>query len=300
MKMVTLSALVIVSTFSMPIANAQEAPSIQTAAVAKIESHEPTFWQMFTNTPADLMDWWGLTFSRENAPQLIGTLGLTAAMIPTDYSTWMAVYRPTQDSASLTKFFKGAELWSSGLFQITSSALFLAWGATGNTRALRTAYEIGESVLSSGVVVQLLKRATGRESPRGSLVRGGQWRSYPGESTYTSTLRNYDAMPSGHLSSAFVIFQVIENNYPEQHWISYAGYPLMGVFALGCVGDNIHWFSDFPIAFALGYSFAKIVTYRYHPELKVADQKSNPYLPNFTMGFHEESDRPLLVANWHW
>jgi hypothetical protein len=274
--------------------NVQAEPSPTSA------SHDPTFLNMFTNIPDDLKDWWGITFSRENAPALAGTLGLTAAMIPTDYATWMAVYRPTQDNPSLYNFFKGAELWSSGLFQVTSSAIFLAWGATGNTRAMRTAWEIGESVLSSGVVVQLMKRATGRESPRSSLTRGGKWSSYPGEKPYTSSLRDYDAMPSGHMSSAFVIFQVIERNYPDQPWISYVGYPVMGIFALGCVGNNIHWFSDFPIAFALGYSFSKVVAYRYHPELKVADERNHPYRPNFTLGFSELSEEPLLMAHWRW
>jgi PAP2 superfamily len=261
------------------------------------KSYDPTFWNIFTNLPADMVDWWGLTFSRENAPQLAGVLGMTAAMIPADYETWMAVYRPTQANPTLSSLFIHGETWSSGLFQVSASAIFLAWGITGNKRALRTAFEIGETVLSSGIVVQVMKRATGRESPKGSLQRGGRWTGYPGEKVYQNSLRDYDAMPSGHLSSAFVIFQTIALNYPDQPWISWVGYPLMGFFAVSCVGNNIHWFSDFPIAIALGYSFAKISAYRYHPELRTA-AKENPYLPSMTVGYHEASDNPLLVAKW--
>lgn len=227
------------------------------------ESQGPTFKSMLFNIPSDLGEWGRITFSNENAPQLVGVLGLTVGLLPVDYEAWHMVYTSAENKPGYKKFYQDAELLSSGIFQIGSSAVFVTWGLAGNSKAMRTAFEIGETVLASGVIVQIMKRVTGRESPNRHKRNDHEWHGYPGEKKYRENIREYDAMPSGHISSAFAVFRVIELNYPEQKWISYVGYPMMGVMTLACVGTNIHWWSDFPIAFALGNSFAKIVHRRY-------------------------------------
>lgn len=263
------------------------------AQVEEIE--KPKFLSIFTNTPGDLKDWYNGTFSQENLPNLLGVLGLTAVLVPTDYQTWQAVAKPVSESRDAQNFFKNTEQLSAGIFQLGAGLTFLTWGFSGNNKALRTAYQIGETVLSSGIIVQLMKRATGRESPRSSLQRGGRWRGYPGENRYRSELRDYDAMPSGHMSSAFATYIVIQENYPDQEWIPYVGYPLMGIMVLGCVGTNIHWFSDMPIAFALAYSFGKTVTKRNHPQ---ASETTSAWDPHIGVTLNDTADTPLVTAHW--
>jgi hypothetical protein len=265
----------------------------------------PRFWDIFTNLPEDMVLWWQGTFSKENIPELAGVLGATAVMIPSDYETWQAVYHPAQEHGNLYAFFRAGDEISGGIFQVGLSAIFLSWGIFGNHRALRTAYQIAESVLSSGIVVQVMKRATGRESPRSSLAQGGYWNGYPGEQVYQSRLRDFDAMPSGHLSSAFVVFEVVRRNYPEQTWMPWVGYPTMAIFALSCVGDNIHWFSDFPIAIALAYSFARIVTDRnQRGHTDIAAGRPPPPIgtrwndPLVSLGQSRLTGEPLLTAGW--
>lgn len=263
---------------------------------AQEEKKDPTFKSMIVNIPNDLGDWWKITFSKENAPQLAGVLGLTVGLLPVDYDGWHMVYTSAENNPGMKKFYKDTEILSAGVFQIGSSAFFVAWGLGGNSRAMKTAYEIGETVLSSGVIVQVMKRATGRESPNRHKRNDHEWHSYPGEAKYRKDLRNYDAMPSGHMSSAFAVFRVIELNYPEQRWIPYVGYPLIGAMTLACVGTNIHWWSDFPIAFALGNSFAKIVHRRYTKD----DQGKATALwnPDIGVGASTFGGTSLVTANW--
>jgi hypothetical protein len=53
---------------------------------------------------------------------------------------------------------------------------------------------------------------------------------------------------------------VISENYPESNYVKPVGYSLLGVLGIGLVSKDMHWFSDFPLAMALGYEFGKIVT----------------------------------------
>lgn len=271
--------------------------SAQTPAQVQQETNSPTFKSMIVNIPSDLKDWWNITFSEENLPNLVGVLSLTGALLTVDYEAWHMVYTSAENKPSYKKFYKDAEMLSTGIFQIGSSVFMLGWGLSGNSRAMRTAFEIGETVLASGVIVQIMKRATGRESPSRHHRNDHEWHSYPGETTYRKNLRDYDAMPSGHMSSAFAVFRVIELNYSEQKWIPYVGYPMMAIMTLGCVGTNIHWWSDFPIAFALGNSFAKIVHRRYSP--KEDSGKATALLePNIGVGVSPYGGTQLVTANW--
>jgi hypothetical protein len=260
---------------------------------------QPRFWSMVTDVPRDLKEWTLATFSSEGFPYLASTLGITAVMIPTDYYTWKIISDPAEDSSKLKSTFKAGDALSGGIFQAGAGALFLGVGILGDKKALKTAYEIGETVLSSGVVIQILKRATGRESPNStdSPHKGGNWHSYPGEKKYTSNRNHYDAMPSGHLSSAAAVGSVILLNYSETPWVPYVIYPTIGFFMFGCVGNNIHWWSDYPIALATGYSFAKIIVDRHSGKKKENNVASAWNKPNWWVG-PDEVGVPTLNLSW--
>ncbi len=136
---------------------------------------------------------------------------------------------------------------------------FLTYGLLRHdNRAAQTASQLGTAILSTGVIVQSLKRLTGRQSPYVATQDRGEWNLFPSYSTYQSYVPNYDAFPTGHLATAMATVTVIADNYPEKHFIRPLGYGLMGLLGYSMLNNGVHWASDYPLGIALGYAFAKI------------------------------------------
>ncbi len=111
--------------------------------------------------------------------------------------------------------------------------------------------------------MQVLKHVTGRETPNTASTPTGVWRFFPNQSEYHKHVSTYDAFPSGHVTTTLAAVIVIAENYPEVWWIRPVGYVLTGLVAWGMVGTGIHWYSDYPLSVALGYTFGMIAA---HPE----------------------------------
>jgi hypothetical protein len=226
---------------------------------AETKDNSTSFTSIFTELPGDYIAF-GQQLKQPKEWRLIGlTLGSSLLLYSDDQNLW----EKTSDygrSNSYKHFWSEVEEINGGYWQIGASAFFISWGLMGDQRALRTSFQIARGIISSGMIVQVLKRSTGRQSPNKQTEPRGKWSGYPGESTYRKDVASYDAVPSGHLQSAMVTFLVIAENYPEQEWIQWVGWPMMGVFSYSLVATNIHWWSDFPIAAYLSYRFAKIVT----------------------------------------
>jgi hypothetical protein len=146
-----------------------------------------------------------------------------------------------------------------GITHFAIAGSFLAYGlAAEDNRALQTASQLTEAIFANGLVVQILKHATGRENPNTLTRPGGKWQWFPNQKDYAKDVAKYDAFPSGHLSTAMVTVTVISLNYPEQKWIRPVGYSLMTALAFEMVNNGVHWYSDYPLALYMGYAFAKI------------------------------------------
>ena len=62
------------------------------------------------------------------------------------------------------------------MFSLLFAAGFLTTGLIKKDyRAIHTSIEIGESILTLGVMTQGLKRVFGRQSPNRATVDGGEW-----------------------------------------------------------------------------------------------------------------------------
>jgi membrane-associated phospholipid phosphatase len=131
-----------------------------------------------------------------------------------------------------------------------------------DSRAARTGIQVMESMIASGIVIQVIKHVTGRESPFTTDVPRGVWRFFPNQTDYANHVPRYDAFPTGHLATAVSTVTVIAENYPEWRMVKPIGYGLCGLLAFSMVNNGVHWASDYPLGIALGYSFAKIVTDR--------------------------------------
>jgi hypothetical protein len=221
----------------------------------------PAFWSMITDLPADFKELARESTTSEGLKIVSGITLITAIGVASDYESWQAARIPFAESHRVHKLANYGVSIGDGYFQFGIVGAFAAAGGLlGNNLYLRTASQITESILSTGIVVQVIKHLSGRESPFSSESRTGKWRVFPNQLAYLRDVQKFDAMPSGHLSTAVTTLVVIQENFPDQKWIPFVGWPTMGLVAFGLAGTSIHWWSDYPIAVALGYSFARIVT----------------------------------------
>jgi hypothetical protein len=198
----------------------------------------------------------------ENWPVLAGLGALTTILVATDYETWRFTSCQYHKSPIVKKAADMLEFMGDGKFQFGIVGLYAGVGLVSNdTRALRTAFQITEAILSTGGVVQLLKHVTGRESPFVTTEPTGQWQWFPNQIEYHQHVPHYDAMPSGHIATATTTLIVIAENYPEYKWIRPAGYVLLGAISTALVTTSIHWWSDIPLGIAIGYSFGMIASH---------------------------------------
>jgi membrane-associated phospholipid phosphatase len=222
---------------------------------------EPGIFDMITNLPRDWYDWSLQTFQLKNWPYAALITASTAALIVYDHPLWKPFEKlydeyPTVNSISNDFVFMG-----DGKFQFGIAGIFAGYGLiTGDKRALRTASQTCEVILAAGGVVQLLKHLTGRQSPNRSTTPTGVWSFFPNQVQYAKHTPAYDAFPSGHLTTALATLIVVANNYPEQTWIRPVGYAACAGITLGLVASSIHWWSDFPLAIALGYGFGTLLS----------------------------------------
>jgi hypothetical protein len=177
-------------------------------------------------------------------------------------------------------------------FLIAGSFMTYGFIAKDN-RALQTASQLAEGMLTVGTLVQVLKHVTGHETPATATVPAGRWRPFPNQADYLRHVPKYDAYPSGHLATAMMCVTVISRNYPEHTYIRPLGYSLMTVLAFQMMNNGVHWASDYPLALALGYSFGKIIQSRGH---SVIDGKTGRIVPAEPVALKSLDVSPAVIG----
>ena len=127
-------------------------------------------------------------------------------------------------------------------------------------RAVHTSSQIVEGILTLGFMTQGLKRVFGRESPHASTQPRGKWHGFPGWNEYMDNTSSYDAIPSGHVATLTSTVTVLAKNYPEIKWIRPVGYTLIGIMGIEMMNSGVHWASDYPLGFLIGYAVGTVVT----------------------------------------
>src|SRR5205085_9149395 len=102
----------------------------------------------------------------------------------------------------------------------------------------------------------------------------GRWAIFPDQVDYAKRVPHYDAFPSGHVATALSTLTVIAENYPDQKWIRWIGYPVIAALGIGMVAEGIHWWSDYPLSIVLGYSFGKLLAHKHDPEEPASPSES--------------------------
>ncbi|HNP18483.1 MAG TPA: phosphatase PAP2 family protein [Fulvivirga sp.] len=156
--------------------------------------------------------------------------------------------------------------FSSGIYYIgegwPSIATMLVFYTVGKIkkdyRSLQTASQLAQTMISVGILSQLIKHISGRESPFVSTRDGGEWRPLTSPSDYAENVPRYDAFPSGHFATLVGTFTVLQLNYPDSQLIKPLAVVLLGVVGYQMMNNGVHWFSDYPLAFAIGYGMGKL------------------------------------------
>lgn len=282
-------------------------------AFAQTEKRIPLA-SIITGFPQSTNEAFGMSFSKDSIPIWAGILGSTALLYHYDEDIYHGgqtlgrrwglsnkentrttvevgpynILRLPTDAAS-SLYFLG-DGWMHG----TIAAGFLATGyISDNTRAVNTGIEIVHGMVVSTVFSQLLKHAFGRESPSQSTEPRGRWRPFPSIKAYNTRTAEYDAMPSGHVMTATLMFTVVRGNYPElDKYLLPTEVVWLTALGFGMVNNGVHWASDYPLGIAMGYVFGKAA-------LHLADEKksSGGKEPETSMIF-PGYDNQTLTANW--
>jgi len=249
---------------TVPVVEPSDSSGSPVPSVALQKEYVPEWYSMFTNIPGDWVRFGRNTFQPKNIPAFIGMAALTATFIVTDDETYKLsdrLYRSSTFVKEASDFF---EYLGDGKPQFALAGAFALYGfAAADKRGLRTGSQIVEAILSCGIVIQVLKHITGRESPLVATVPGGRWDFFPNQIEYHKHVPSYDAYPSGHIATALATVTVVAENYPEWTWVRPVGYPIVALIGFAMANTGIHWYSDYPLGLLLGYSFGMLAA---HPE----------------------------------
>ena len=224
----------------------------------------PAWHDMVTKVPSDWMKYSRITFREDKVTPYAAIAVFTAMLIATDEPTWLESKRMTESSPTIKSASNFFTNFGDGTAQLSLAAAYAAYGVTmNNNRALRTASQAIQALLAGGIVVQVIKHVTGRESPFVATSPTGIWRFFPNQIEYHKKVPYYDAFPSGHICTSLSTVVVIAENYPEFKWIRPVGYTLIGLIGVSMVNTGIHWYSDYPLGLMIGYTFGMIAS---HPE----------------------------------
>ena len=220
------------------------------------------WYTMFERIPGDLVRYTGETFRTENIPAMVGMAGVTGGLVATDEETWRLSHRLYQNSSFAHRASDFFEYLGDGRPQFGLAGAYAVYGfAFRDQRALRTGSELVEAILSCGTVVQVLKHVTGRQSPFLSTRSGGVWDLFPNQIEYHKHVPRFDAYPSGHIATAMTTVTVVVENYPEWTWARPVGYSIVALIGVSMANTGIHWYSDYPLGLALGYSFGMLAAH---------------------------------------
>lgn len=274
---------------SQEIANKND--SIKVVKLDSITSYRnqlPSPFAMITNLPNDWFEFGKYLVTNKGIISIFEHSIYAWILVDTDYESWQLFKKPYEKYPAFKFACDVGEGIGDGKTQFGIAAALAVYGfAFNDSIAKRCASQITEVIFSCGTIIQILKHTTGRESPFVATTPTGRWRLFPNQKDYFYNVPNYDAFPSGHVATATATYFVIQNNYPDQKWLPYVGYPIISLVAIGLVGTSIHWWSDIPLGVAIGYYFANLVS----PKTEVEKLTTSNYKINY--GFNFLSDGSL-------
>lgn len=228
----------------------------------KIKTEKEVNWhQMITDVPSDFSSFPREAFSSHKLPLFAVLAAGTGALMLIDQKGWDANKRLYHSSAPFHELSDMGVNFGNEQYHFLMAGMFAVFGFVNDSpTALKTSSNIVEAVIASGVGVQILKRIFGRESPAVSSRSAGRWQFFPNLKEYQENQPRYYAYPSGHITTLTATVTVIANNYPHEKWIKPVGYSMIALCGIGLVSRGMHWYSDLPLGFFLGYTFGNLIS----------------------------------------
>jgi hypothetical protein len=304
-----LAALLLLVGFSAQSLQAQEASS-RTYTLkdgSTMTYQKPGFWRTMGAAPSDIGSFFGDSLKKENLPWLAAIGASTLILIQYDQKIYdsarrtgrslnisskdktkaylklggVSVFRGPADLGSAL-YFIGDGWISIGLFGYFKTHGWLK----GDWRASQTGNQLAEGLIATGLVTELMKNITGRETPSSATGNGGVWRMFPGFKEYVAHRTRYDAFPSGHLTTGMMTVTIIAENYPDNKYVKPIGYTLLAGLCFQMMNNGVHWASDYPLGIAVGYGLGKAIASHGRTAARRAGPKTEapaltfaPYLP---------------------
>lgn len=207
-------------------------------STAVLYHYDPDLYSGARNTAAR----WGIG-SDDHMKSTVNIAGIDILRTPTDTGSFL--------------YFLG-----DGWVHVMTGLGFFATGYfTDSARPYNTGLEILHGLAVATIFDQGLKRAFGRSSPNRSVEPRGEWHPFPSFKSYQNNTSFYDAMPSGHIMTAALMFTVINQNYWE-YWPYLVPFETLYLGGLGfeMVNNGVHWASDFPLGLAIGYAVGRVAS----------------------------------------
>lgn len=246
---------------TLPGAQPDSLPGTAGGAGAVATNANFTWHRVFTGYPMDYYAFGKETFTEDNVPLLMGVAAATTALWIIDHQVYNSAKRYYFDSHPFKSFTDEAVMIGDGQSHLVLAGGLALYGlASGSSKELKVASNITESMVASGLLVQLLKRLIGRESPEEESYRTGKWRPFSSWLKYSRDQPKYYSFPSGHITTITSTMTVLWNNYPDADWLKPVGYALIGTTGVCLIVEDMHWLSDFPLAVLLGYTIGNIVS----------------------------------------
>ena len=276
------SLLLLAGLCSAPL-RAQEA-STRTYALrdgSRLVYQEPGFWRTMGSMPSDMGTFVKDSFTKDSLPWLGAITASTLILIHYDQAIYDGARKTGRKLSISSKdktrtyvtvggvaLFRGPSDLGSALYFIGDG--WVTIGAFGylkiynlfkhDWRASQTANQLGEGLIATGFVTELMKNIAGRETPERESGKGGVWRMFPGLGEYIKHRPSYDAFPSGHLASYTMTMTILADNYPDNRYIKPIGYTLMAGLCFQMMNNGVHWAGDYPLGFAVGYGIGKAIS----------------------------------------
>jgi len=261
--------------------------SVYTFDTIQTTFHAPRIYEFGKNLPRDWVDFGKRTASRKGLITIGIVAASTAALLLVDqdvtngaqrFGRWAGIDATRKNDNAIKFYVGGTKVNMLDLPENFNTTLyFIAEGwpsitfATGllvnglikhDERDVRTASQFAECYIAMGITAQLFKHISGRQSPFVATQRGGKWQFFTNLKKYQKSVPAHDAFPSGHMATAMATVTILATNYPELKFIRPVGYTMMGLVGFAMINNGVHWISDYPLAIALGYTYAKIATSR--------------------------------------
>ena len=252
---------------------------LPSALIAQEQEAKIDYKNVITEIPATSWDGLKMGFSKESLPWWGGIIASTAVLYHNDEVILRDFQRVGRDLGIGNEDKTRAALTSgqidiirlptdTGSFMYFLGDGWMHFGIAGgflyngyfneDNRAYNTGIRLVHGMAVSTIFNQILKRSFGRESPYVRTEDKGRWRPFPSIPAYQEKTAQYDAMPSGHIMTATLVFTIIRDSYPEYDtyllpteitWLTLLGYQM--------VNNGVHWISDYPLGIGMGYVFAK-------------------------------------------